>query len=375
MKSGIGLLFSLVLAFALAAGGVFAKEEVSSRFPFSGVNVATITATTTLTNGSAPVQRYTVSGGNVNVVLPSEASSQGKYFWLGNVGASNNAVVKASDGSTTVVTVTPGMYGFVHCDGTTWRGSVIPTSSVSALTVTTLSATDIDAGASGTAGTVDIYPTTASKGKVQFTVSDQTGNTTIANNFAAMGQATTLTVPDPGASSASYVLTAGSQTLTGKTLTTPTLTAPVFGSSPTGDGITQWAEVALTAAEIKALRATPKTLVAAPGSGKVLEFVSAMLLLDYGTTQFAEDGGGSNLGVRYTNGSGVQVSEDIEMTGFITQNADYMTATQAKKDPITAKTGCENQALVLHNIGAGEIVTGDSVIRVKVAYRVWSTGF
>jgi len=144
------------------------------------------------------------------------------------------------------------------------------------------------------------------------------------------------------------------------------------------DGVTRFVQVALTAAEVKALRATPKTLVAAPGAGKVLEFQGAVLLLDYGTTQFAEDGGGSNLGIRYTDGSGVKVSEDIEMTGYITQNADYVTFAVpdgGAATAIVAKTGCENQALVLHNVGAGEIVTGDSLLRVKVAYRVWSTGF
>lgn len=142
-----------------------------------------------------------------------------------------------------------------------------------------------------------------------------------------------------------------------------------------GDGQLQSAEVSLTASQIKALRATPITVVAAPGSGKILEFMSAMLLLDYGTTQFAEDGGGSNLGFRYTDGSGIQISQTIESTGFIDQAADTMTTVLKKIDAITAKTGCENKAIVIHNIGAGEIVTGDSVMRIKLNYRVWTTGW
>lgn len=136
-------------------------------------------------------------------------------------------------------------------------------------------------------------------------------------------------------------------------------------------------EVALTNAEIKALRATPKTLVAAPGTGKVLEFVSAVLLLDYGGTNvFTESA--DNLAIRYNNGSGVIVSEAIETTGFIDQAADTLTNAIAKADTIAAKSGSEGLALVLHNTGDGEIAGNagnDNLLRVKVRYVVWSTGW
>lgn len=64
---------------------------------------------------------------------------------------------------------------------------------------------DIDAGASGAAGTVDVFPGTASKGKLAITCTAQTGNTTVTLNANAMGQATTVNIPDPGAA-ASYVV-------------------------------------------------------------------------------------------------------------------------------------------------------------------------
>lgn len=135
----------------------------------------------------------------------------------------------------------------------------------------------------------------------------------------------------------------------------------------------QYAEVALTAAEIKALRATPKELVAAPGAGKVVEFVSAVLLLDATATAFTESA--DNMAVKYENGSGVAASNTIEATGFIDQTTDTITTATAKYDTIVAKTGCENKALVLHNTGDGEYATGTGVMRVKVAYRVHTTGF
>lgn len=68
-----------------------------------------------------------------------------------------------------------------------------------------LDAVNVDAGASGTAGTVDVFPATESKGKLAITCADQTGNTTVTIQADEMGQATTVHIPDPGAA-ASYVV-------------------------------------------------------------------------------------------------------------------------------------------------------------------------
>ena len=92
----------------------------------------------------------------------------------------------------------------------------------------------------------------------------------------------------------------------------------------------RWADVALTNADIKALRATPKTLVPAPGTGKVIEFLSAVLMLKAGTNVLTE--ATANLAVRYKDGAGVQVSQTIETTGFIDQAADQITYGLQKLD-------------------------------------------
>jgi hypothetical protein len=131
------------------------------------------------------------------------------------------------------------------------------------------------------------------------------------------------------------------------------------------------ATVALSNADIKALRATPKTLVAAPGSGKVLEFVSAQLKLVAGSNVLSEST--ANLAVKYTNGSGAAVSQTIEMTGFIDQSSNTVTCGQPKIDAIVAYASAANQALVLHNLGAGEFggnAANDATMVVRIAYRV-----
>ena len=131
-------------------------------------------------------------------------------------------------------------------------------------------------------------------------------------------------------------------------------------------------EVSLTAAQIKALRATPITMVPAPGAGKVIDFIGAHLQLIAGGTGFTESG--ANLGFKYTDGSGVQVNETVEATGFIDQTVNTNTSARKKLDPIVAASAATNQALVLHNIGGSEIATGDGTMKVKVLFAVHAAG-
>lgn len=65
---------------------------------------------------------------------------------------------------------------------------------------------NLDAGSSGVAGSVDVFPTTASKGKLSITTTDQTGDTTVSVVIGAMAAARTITLRDPGAA-ATFVTT------------------------------------------------------------------------------------------------------------------------------------------------------------------------
>lgn len=95
--------------------------------------------------------------------------------------------------------------------------------------ITTAGITNVDVGASGTAGTLDVFPTTASKGKLAITCTDQTGNTTAALVAGAMGQATTVTIPDPLAAAANVML--GLQTSTARTATADGLTTGTIAAA------------------------------------------------------------------------------------------------------------------------------------------------
>ena len=141
-----------------------------------------------------------------------------------------------------------------------------------------------------------------------------------------------------------------------------------------GRGIPQYAEVSIAAAAVATLRATPVTLVSAPGSGKVNQLLSAEILLDYTAPGFTETT--DNLAIRYTDGSGTLISQAIECTGFIDQTADTLTTVSPKIDAISAKSASENKAIVLHNTGDGEFGgSGGSALRVKVLYVTHDTGW
>lgn len=109
--------------------------------------------------------------------------------------------------------------------------AIVVDSNKDAASARNFSATNLKAGLSGTAGSVTVFPTTASKGDFKITCTDQTGNTEVTFIVAAMGQATAISLPDPGAASDTVVLTAATQTLTNKTIAGP---APIaVGASAT----------------------------------------------------------------------------------------------------------------------------------------------
>lgn len=125
------------------------------------------------------------------------------------------------------------------------------------------------------------------------------------------------------------------------------------------------ATVTVSSAELLALNATPKTLIAAPGSGKALILVAAEFWLDYESAAYAGIASGEDLTLRYTDGSGALLAT-VETTGFLDATADafrYVApTTTAAYAPVAAAP------LVLH-LSTGEIATGDSPLKLRLLYR------
>lgn len=133
--------------------------------------------------------------------------------------------------------------------------------------------------------------------------------------------------------------------------------------------------VELTNAEIKALAATPKELVAAPGAGKMIEFVSALLVLDYGSNALTEPSDPDDLAIEYDGGSGTQIAT-WGTTAFITATADFVELVNSADIAGVASATNTNKNLVLINTG-GEYAgnaANDTTISVMVSYRIHTLG-
>ena len=126
-------------------------------------------------------------------------------------------------------------------------------------------------------------------------------------------------------------------------------------------------EVTITNAQMLALRATPITLVSAPGKANIYrEFLYAIMVVNVTTTAYTV--GTNDMAIRQTNSTGVILSDTIETAGFLDQVAIKANSARAKLDPIGYLL---NKALVLHNTGAGEFTGGNAAntLKVRTYYR------
>ena len=77
------------------------------------------------------------------------------------------------------------------------------------------------AGSSGNAGILQSFPGTASKGSLEVVAVANTGNTATIISNAAMGQASTISIPDPGVSTSTFLL---ADNASGQTISTGNFT-------------------------------------------------------------------------------------------------------------------------------------------------------
>lgn len=112
-----------------------------------------------------------------------------------------------------------------------------------------LDAVNVDAGASGTAGSFDVFPTTALKGKLSLAAADSAGDTTTTITNASQAGARIYTVPDAGAS-ASFVMSEGAQTVNGAKVFGAAIDTPQAGVKMDGVALSglKWVDVDVTAA-------------------------------------------------------------------------------------------------------------------------------
>lgn len=181
---------------------------------------------------------------------------------------------------------------------------------------------------------------------------------------SSSAQAGVLTVTQAGA-----VAVTGALSATGLVTATGGVSA---GSA--SDSLLKTDTVEITNSQLKALRATPKVLVAAAGADKMIELVSAVLILDYGSEALTESV--DNLIIEYAS-SGVDATAAIETTSFIDATADTIALVMPVGIAGAAATNLVNDGLHLKNTGDGEFggnASADTTMTVKVTYRVHTVG-
>lgn len=134
----------------------------------------------------------------------------------------------------------------------------------------------------------------------------------------------------------------------------------------------QFADVTISSAQLLALNATPRQILAAPGAGLANVLIDVVAYKAAGTA-YAGIAAGEDLSIKYTDASGLEVAE-IETTGFLDQataQTRYATAFRAASG-ISSITPVANAALIMMLL-SGEITTGNSALKLRVYYRVVPT--
>jgi hypothetical protein len=126
--------------------------------------------------------------------------------------------------------------------------------------------------------------------------------------------------------------------------------AAAFTADVLGEEVLRIANVVVSSAELLALNATPKTIVAAPGANKAVIFEGAVLYKPAGTA-YGGIAVGEDLAFAYTNTAGLDVGVS-ETTGFLDQATAQTRYVRAQTGALAAGTVSDftpaaNAALVL----------------------------
>ena len=196
-----------------------------------------------------------------------------------------------------------------------------------------ITAQSLDLGKSGLAGELDIFPSTASKGRMRLTCTDQTGDTIAELKMAAFAAARVITIPDPGGA-ADLVLTESAQTINGnKTfggeVRTSKNVGAVAGTGNTvveqGIGIIHQSVITLTAHTIALTDAAG--VVAHLGS-KIYDFPAGAILILGATLNIVT--------TKSSAGVNADWDSDVALGTVVASNNSTLSSTEQNIIPTTA---------------------------------------
>lgn len=167
-------------------------------------NIATLTTAGYLNNIDLAV--YPIASSDViSVIYNYNLQTRSGSYGLFTVSISNGTITLvtwANPGDVITPTIANHIATFTNTIGTIGEDAA-----------TAINGGNIQAGLSGTAGYVASFPGTAARGSLRLVGANNAGDTVTQITNASMGQASVITIPDPGAGSASFLLNAGANTL------------------------------------------------------------------------------------------------------------------------------------------------------------------
>lgn len=160
------------------------------------------------------------------------------------------------------------------------------------------------------------------------------------------------------------VTTANVTTLDGVTVQADNLQITATGVT----NVSKIAKLSLTSEQILALRATPITIVAAPGAGKVNLPIRCIFEYTFVTTAYTVVN--ATLALRM---NGITLGSSIAGTVFL-NGANSLIYTMPTPDvvPATNPTTLVNQDMKIENIGAAEALLGDGTLEITLFYDTFT---
>jgi hypothetical protein len=309
----------------------------------------------------------TVNAGNLYVLiepLPNNIGVDGIVF--SEDPASGAAVTFSGPGSTAnQLAVFSNTAGDIKAPSTTMTSGYGLTVATGNLVAT---AGNLVAGSSGNAGTVTSFPGTASEGSLLLAaVSNAGGNfTSTLSNAASVGQNTVYTFPDPAGATAN-VAVAPSALVSGNLVQASGTAGLLIDSGLVAGTFAKTATVSLTSANITGMYATPVSVLAAPGAGKINIIDSVQWDYAYSTAQYTA---GGLITLQY--GSNAHAGGTVVTTGIAAATFNGLAANGQLYDTAApwgaANTVCENAAVYVSN-ATQAFASGSGTVTLYIRYR------